>query len=141
MKTKLQTNKFIIKKTIRMQHCDTGGVVFTPQYFNLFTEVLEDWFAHALDYSFAKMLVTEKSGTPAMKIVARFVNPSRLGDILDYSLYVKRLRKRNVLVNISAKENEELRCEADFLLGFAVLSNLKLANIPSSVFFKMKNFE
>jgi 4-hydroxybenzoyl-CoA thioesterase len=141
MKKNLQPNKFNVKKTVRMQHCDTGGVVFTPQYFNLFTEVLEDWFARELDYSFSQMVATEHSGIPAMKIVARFVNPSRLGDILDYSLYVKRLRATNVLVSMAANVNEELRCEADFLFGFAVLPNLKLAELPSSVFLKMKNFQ
>lgn len=136
-----QENVFSVKKTIRMQHCDPGGIVFTPQYFNLFTEVLEDWFARSLDYSFATMLMTERSGIPAMRIVARFVSPSRLGDVLDYSLSVKRLRATNVMVNIAAHSNGQLRCEADFLMGFAVMPNIKLAEWPPAVFAKMQTYQ
>lgn len=138
MTPKTPSKPFLVQKTIRMQHCDTGGIVFTPQYFNLFTEVLEDWFARGLDYSFATMLTTERSGIPAMKIVARFVSPSRLGDILEYSLRVKRLRATNVLVAIAAHADGQLRCEADFLMGFAVMPNIKLAEWPERVFLKMQ---
>jgi 4-hydroxybenzoyl-CoA thioesterase len=102
--------------------------------------VLEDWFAQSLNYSFAQMLTTERSGIPAMKIIARFFHPSRLGDVLEYSLSIKRLRATNVLVNILGLANGEKRCEADFLLGFAVLPNIKLAEFPKSVLFRMKDF-
>ena len=136
----MKHNIFTVQKTVRIQHCDTGGTVFTPQYFNLFTEVLEDWFAKALDYSFAHMLVTDRSGIPAMKISARFISPSRLGDTLEYALRVKRLRKTNVLVHMDASSAGQPRCEADFLLGFASTPKIKLAEWPAPVFSRMQSF-
>lgn len=132
--------EFIRKKTIRLQHCDAGGIVFTPQYFNLFTEMLEDWFASELDYSFAHMLGPAKSGTPAMRITARFARPSRLGDILDFKLTVARLTAKTVIVRMRAYAGDEFRCESDFHLGFVALPNFSLSRWPDSLYSKMQSF-
>lgn len=127
-------------KKIRFQHCDPGGVVFTPQYFNLFTEVIEDWFCDTLNYSFATMVGTEKNGTPAMKIVAKFFKTSLLGENLEFELKVKRIRKNTVLLNITGFCNNEKRCMADFLLGFAALSTKSLTDWPETLYSKMNEF-
>lgn len=119
-------------KAVRFQHCDPAGVVFTPQYFNLFMEVVEDWFSH-LGHSFSKIVIKEHQGIPAMRIVARFLKPSFLGDRLQFSLNVKRLREKNILVSITAFCNGECRCTAEFLFGFATLSSLSLVEWPEAL--------
>lgn len=35
---------FETDKLIRFHHCDSAGIVFYPQYFVLFTELVEDCF-------------------------------------------------------------------------------------------------
>ncbi len=132
--------KYFATKIIRFQHCDPGGIVFTPQYFNLFTEVVEDWFREDLEFSFKKMVIHEKSGIPAMKIIARFIKPSLLGEKIDFELYVKRLREKTVLVNVTGFYDFEKRCMADFLFGFATQSSFKLNEWPKSVFEKIKGY-
>ena len=37
-------HEFKSQKLIRFQHCDPAGIVFYPQYFVLFHELIEDWF-------------------------------------------------------------------------------------------------
>ncbi|MBM9501637.1 thioesterase [Leptospira sp. 201903071] len=129
---------FQVNKLIRFQHCDPGGVVFTPQYFNLFTEVIEDWFDQVLGFSFSKMVVEQGFGIPAMKIVAKFSKTSLLGDRLTFQLRVKRLRKNNVLLQITGFCQTEKRCSADFLLGFASVSTKSLTDWPESIFRKLQ---
>ncbi|TGN13186.1 acyl-CoA thioesterase [Leptospira ilyithenensis] len=119
-------------KAVRFQHCDPAGVVFTPQYFNLFMEVVEDWFAH-LGYGFSKIVIKEHQGIPAMRIIAKFFKPSFLGDQLQFVLNVKRLREKNVLVNVTAFCDQERRCTTEFLFGFAALSSLSLVEWPEGL--------
>ena len=131
---------FVVRKIVRMQHCDPGGVVFTPQYFNLFVEVIEDWFREEVGLGFPEMVVTNQTGLPAMRIVARFFKPSRLGDVLEFRLRVKRLRRNNMLVNVEASCENERRCMGDFLHGFAGLSTLSLTDWPAPVRAKLQEY-
>lgn len=131
---------FTARKLIRMQHCDPGGVVFTPQYFYLFVEVLEDWFREGLGFGFPEMVGQKKQGLPAMRIVARFYKTSTLGDVLEFRLKVKRVRRNNVLVNLEAACAGERRCGADFLHGFADLETLSLADWPDGLREKLESF-
>ena len=39
-------------KLIRFHHCDPAGIIFYPQYFVLFNELIEDWFTRGLGISF-----------------------------------------------------------------------------------------
>ena len=41
-------------KLIRFHHCDPAGIVFYPEYFVLFNELIEDWFNEGLGLDFAK---------------------------------------------------------------------------------------
>ncbi len=40
---------FVAGKRIRFHHCDLTGIVFFPQYFVPFNEVIEDWYTYGLD--------------------------------------------------------------------------------------------
>ena len=44
---------FETDKLIRFHHCDPAGIVFYPQYFVLFNELVEDWFNAGLKVDFA----------------------------------------------------------------------------------------
>ncbi|MDX1959500.1 MAG: acyl-CoA thioesterase [Leptospiraceae bacterium] len=112
---------FTVNKLIRFQHCDPAGVVFTPQYFNLFTEVIEDWFSSALLYDFNRMVLKDKNGIPVMQILAKFHNPSYLGEELEFQLTILRLREKSVSIKIIAQNSIEKKCSAKFLIGFASL--------------------
>ncbi|TGL61133.1 thioesterase [Leptospira sarikeiensis] len=131
---------YTVNKIIRMQHCDPGGVVFTPQYFNLFVEAIEDWFREGIGFGFSQMVSEEQQGIPAMKIIAKFYKPSKLGDLLEFRVKVKRLRKQNILIHVEALCGEERRCSGDFLHGFASLKSLSLTDWPTEVFRKLEEY-
>ncbi|EHQ06214.1 acyl-CoA thioesterase [Leptonema illini] len=131
---------FEIEKKVRMQHCDPGGVVFTPQYFNLFVEVLEDWFADALRHPFSQLISQDSSGTPAMHIEARFHAPSKLGDTLAFRLHLERLRSSTALIHISARCASERRCSMKFLYGFSRLGSFGLTPWPDELRERMAEF-
>lgn len=125
-------NSFTTQKLVRFQHCDPGGIVFTPQYFNLFVEVLEDWWAH-IGYSFHNLVIEQRHGLPAMHIDAHFRKPTFLNDTLDFSLHVKRLRETHAQIHLHASCRGEERCYMDFLYGSANVDEKKLTPWPPGV--------
>lgn len=131
---------FEISKIVRMQHCDPGGVVFTPQYFNLFVEVIEDWFREGVACSFASLVSEQRHGLPAMRISAKFFKPSILGDVLDFRLTVRRLRRNHMLVHLDAACAGQRRVSADFLHGFAGLASMTLADWPDHLRKKLEDY-
>ena len=132
---------FEVTKKIRVQHCDPGGVVFTPQYFNLFVEVIEDWFAEALDYPFSKLISEDSAGTPAMKVTARFHKPARMGDQLEFTLKVKNLRTNTALLSLEARCANEKICGMEFLYGYVTLESLVLSPWPDHLYSKMIQYQ
>nr|WP_010515028.1 thioesterase family protein [Leptospira licerasiae] len=114
--------------------------MFTPQYFNLFVEAIEDWFREGIGFGFPQMVSSNHQGIPAMKIIAKFYKPSKLGDILEFRVKLKRLRRQNILINVEAICNEERRCSGDFLHGFASLASLSLTDWPQDVHRRLEEY-
>ena len=78
---------------IEFNHCDPAGIVFYPRYFEMTNSVVENFFREAMDYPFARMMA-EGVGTPTVKLEMDFKSPSRLGEVLDWALEVRRLGAR-----------------------------------------------
>lgn len=129
---------FETEKLVRIQHCDPAGVVFTPQYFNLFVEVLEDWYEQ-LGSGFADV-IGGGSGLPAMKILARFVKPSRMGERLTFRLSVKRVRTRTIELRITADCGTTKRVEMQFVIGHASIEAFRLTNWPATMRARMSAY-
>jgi hypothetical protein len=63
---------FECDKLIRFHHCDPAGIVFYPQYFVLFNELVEDWFNQGLAIDFARLHVEDGIGIPMGSIECKF---------------------------------------------------------------------
>jgi 4-hydroxybenzoyl-CoA thioesterase len=107
---------FITMKKIRIQHCDAAGVVFTPQYFNLFTEVLEDWWERGLGVSFRDLISVHQCAIPLRKLDGEFLVFSRLGDLLEFRLTIQEIRNASVKVCIEGYSSEVMRCYVNMKL-------------------------
>jgi 4-hydroxybenzoyl-CoA thioesterase len=101
---------FIVTKQIRIQHCDAAGVVFTPQYFNLFTEVLEDWWGDELGVSFRDLISIHQRAIPLRKFDGEFLVFSRLGDLLEFRLTVQEIRTASIKIRIEGHHSAVMRC-------------------------------
>lgn len=91
---------FVTQKLVRFQHCDPAGIVFFPQYFLLFNEVVEDWFTQDLRIDWRRFHVDDRLGFPVKKTSTEFFFPSSLGDVLDCKLEITRLGRSSVELSI-----------------------------------------
>lgn len=103
---------FARDKLIRFNHCDPAAIIFYPQYFVLFHELMEDWFNEALDTPYGEYIGTARLGVPAVRADCEFLTQSRLGDLVRFQLEPVRLGKSSLSFAGEAWGREELRARA-----------------------------
>jgi 4-hydroxybenzoyl-CoA thioesterase len=99
---------FTRDKTLHFQHCDPAGIIFFPQYFVLFHEVLEDWFTFGLEQPYGEYVRLRRMGVPAVKADAEFLSQAWLGDTLRMELQVVRLGTSSLDYEVEAWREDTL---------------------------------
>jgi len=86
---------------IRFGHCDPAGIVFYPRYAEMFNEVVEDWCREALGLSFTEIHRGRGWGLPCVHLEIDYRIPSRLGDLLSAALFVRRIGRSSIHMEIT----------------------------------------
>ena len=107
---------FVSPQKILFQHCDPARIVFYPRYFEIINAVVEQWYEEAVGVSFAEMHMVREEGVPTLKTQAYFPAPSRLGELLQFSLRVVKMGTSSVDLDIQAECDGEVRVEAKLTL-------------------------
>ncbi|MEM9011685.1 MAG: thioesterase family protein [Pseudomonadota bacterium] len=94
---------------VRFADCDPAGIVFFPRYYEMANAVVEDWFAGPLGYDFNRLHVQEDLAVPAVHMEATFHAPSRIGDLLEFSLKLLRLGQSSFTHEVQAVYGGEPR--------------------------------
>ncbi len=80
---------------VEFNHCDPAGIVFYPRYFEMTNSLCENFFREEIGISYAEMMA-QGIGVPTVRIDCDFRAPSRLGELLDWTLVVTRLGETSV---------------------------------------------
>jgi 4-hydroxybenzoyl-CoA thioesterase len=94
-------NAFRSECLIRFRDCDPAQMVFYPRYFEMFNDLVEDWWSEGLHLSFSEMHAQRGWGFPTVHVKVDFVAPGRLGELLDAFLLVTRLGKSSIHLQIA----------------------------------------
>ena len=131
---------FECDKLIRFHHCDPAGIVFYPQYFVLFNELVEDWFNEGLGVDFARFHVEDGIGVPMASIACRFLSPSKVGEMLRLSLSVNRIGKSSLELNVTGKSRDTVRVQATLTVVFASLKNHRSVPISDDMRARLERY-
>lgn len=101
---------------VEFNHCDPAGIVFYPRYFEMTNSVVENFFAEVVGRSFAAMHRGAANGVPTVHLEADFLAPSRLGDLLDFTLAVEAVGRTSLKIRIEAQGDGDLRLRARLTL-------------------------
>ena len=104
---------FHMPRRIRFADTDPAGIVYFPRYFVMTNDLVEEWFADALELPYRKIFEEGVRAVPLLNVAAKFPAPRRLGDMLDFSLAVSRLGTKSFTLKIEAHCGEELRLISD----------------------------
>ena len=124
---------FVSEKLIRFHHCDPAGIVFYPQYFILFHELLEDWFNRGLGLNYADLISKERRGLPTAHIDCDFRIPSKIGDTVQMQLAVKRVGNTSITLAVSVRSGAEVRVTANQVLVLISLEDGAVLPIPPAL--------
>lgn len=86
---------FAKTRRIRFSDCDPAGIVFYPQYFVLFNDLLEEWVDGLYEGGFAGYILHHRFGMPTVRLEAEFKSVSRMGDEVLLSLEATRIGTRS----------------------------------------------
>lgn len=134
--------QFIRSGKVRFEDCDLAGIVFYPNYFLMLTRLIEDWFAEALDLPWSRMHHELKLGFPTVSMQITFRKASRLDEILEWSLEVRKLGSRSLTLGVSACCNGEERVAIETVLVSANLVQEGVVSciIPADIRAGMKTY-
>jgi len=132
---------FETDKLIRFHHCDPAGIVFYPQYFVLFNELVEDWFNGGLRMDFGNFHAVDRLGVPMAHIECDFLSPSKVGEVLRFRLAVKKIGTTSLTLAVDARSADEVRVRATLVVVLASLDAHRPVPFPAEFREKLAQFE
>ena len=124
---------FVHRQAIRFSHCDPGGIVYFPHYFEMVYEAIEDWFDSAIEPNLETRLRRDDIGFPTVNTLCDFFRPSRVGDVLELGITVARLGRSAVEFLVSGTVGGEERLRVRHLIALVSLATLRAVPIPDSL--------
>lgn len=131
---------FADDKLIRFHHCDPAGIIFYPQYFILFNELVEDWFTRGLRVSFVEQVTKEHVSIPMGRVECDFLAPSKIGDVLRFALQVERIGTSAITLRIIVQHEDEVRVRARLTVVLASLETLKSVPVSKDLRARMERY-
>lgn len=81
---------------IKFSECDPAGIVFYPQYFVLFNDLIEEWINSILPSGYEGIIVGRRIGMPTVHLEVDFKAIARMGEEILLSLKVLHLGNSSI---------------------------------------------
>lgn len=126
-------------RTVEFNHCDPAGIVFYPRYFEMISSVIEEFFARYVKYPFAPMHFDDHMGIPTAQINVKFAVPSRLGEILEFTIDFSKIGTSSAHLQMVCGCDGETRFTSDQVLVRMDLQSGKSNPWPENIADKLKS--
>ncbi len=133
---------FKVTRKIRFGQTDAAGITYYPRLVEMINDIVEDFFADVVKFSYKEMIVETDYGVPTVNLNVNFKNPAELEDYVVWSLVVTKIGRASFSVYIEAKvEEKEILC-ADVKLVYikGKGSIMKSHPLPSHVKKAMQDY-
>lgn len=132
---------FRTRQPIRYSHCDPSAIVYFPRFFDLFNNVLEDWFAQELGSPWRNDFMGSRNlRLPTVGIACQFARGCRLGDLLELDLRVTRIGRSSMQLALSGRVGDEESMHADWTLCVVSAGTFRAVPIPDDIRARMQPF-
>jgi 4-hydroxybenzoyl-CoA thioesterase len=116
---------------VRFSHCDPAGIVYFPNYFDMFNGLIEDWYTEELGANYAELILNERHGFPFVHIETDFKIPSRMGEQLDLTLLVDRIGRSSLSLVVVGHSHSVERLRARLVTAMTSLETQRAIELPS----------
>jgi|TARA_B100001079_G_C16380161_1_gene501662 4-hydroxybenzoyl-CoA thioesterase len=121
--------KYTTNISVSFQHVDWARIVFYPRYFEMFNQVVEQWFDEALGCPFHRLHQEWGNGIPLVDSECRFRRANHLGDQITFELGVLKLGRCSFTVVLEGSHRGELCVGAQLTMVWVTLAE-PVAAIP-----------
>lgn len=125
-------NVFSRDVRIRFSHSDPAGIVYYPNYFDMFNSVIEDWFAD-LGFDYPTQIGEFRRGFPTVHAECDFLTPCRMGETLTLSLVIEDLGRSSIKLALHGHIGGTARLRAALVLVIISLDTGKSIPIPADL--------
>jgi 4-hydroxybenzoyl-CoA thioesterase len=127
-------NAFRSRQLVRYSHCDPGRIVYYARFFDLFNAVLEDWFAEGLACPWGSDFMGARNlRAPSLLIGCEFRRGCRLGDVLDFDLWVTRIERERITLALAGGVAGEERMRLSWTVGMVSHETMQAVPIPEDL--------
>ncbi|MCC7455600.1 MAG: acyl-CoA thioesterase [Nitrospira sp.] len=98
-------SRFVRPRRIRFSDCDPAGIVFYPQYFVMFNDLVEQWIDDVLQVSHRELVIGRGIGLPTVHLEVDFTAVSRMGDAVSLALEDERIGDRSLGLKLQCTGN------------------------------------
>jgi|TARA_B100001964_G_scaffold241939_1_gene315489 4-hydroxybenzoyl-CoA thioesterase len=121
--------KYTTHITVKFQHVDWARIVFYPRYFEMFNQVVEQWFDEGLGCSFHRLHEEWNNGIPLVDSQCRFRRANHLGEQITFELELLKLGRRSFTLMVKGSHLGELCVDAQLTMVWVTLTQ-PVAAIP-----------
>ena len=125
---------FSRRHKIHFSECDPAGIVFYPQYFVLFNDLIESWIDALLPDGYHGVIGARRVGMPTVHLEVDFKAVSKMGDQVWLSLDVVRIGQASLtLAWACTGEDGVVRMSAQQTIVTTSLDTHKAMPIPDDL--------
>jgi 4-hydroxybenzoyl-CoA thioesterase len=124
---------FCRQHPIRFSDCDPAGIVFYPQYFVMFNDLVEDWVTETLGIGYRDLVIGRGVGMPTVHLEADFKAISRMGDTVTLSLTVERLGQSSLTLRLACEGGGAARMALRQVIVTTSIDGHRAIDIPADL--------
>jgi 4-hydroxybenzoyl-CoA thioesterase/acyl-CoA thioester hydrolase len=118
---------------IRFGHCDPAGIVYTPQFFNIFNVAIEEWYEASLGISYYELIGARRTGLGYVNAHADFFQPAMMGDVIEVAVHVERVGTSSFVLQLHAFKDEHEALRGRFTVVTTDLDAHRSVPIPTDL--------
>lgn len=136
----MSTVRFVSHYPIRFSQTDMAGIVYYPNFFDMFQSVVEDWFDRSLEIRYATLIKDRKIALPSVQACCNFYRPARIGDILELAVDLERIGRSSIAIAIDGTINGQKTLNGNVVLVTLSLENFRSIPIPSDIVTRLEDY-
>jgi len=133
MQADLPANLWSKTVTFRHGQCDPAGIVYTPEFFNVFNQVIEAWFCDCLGINYYEILGKRRTGLGYVSANAIFFTPCSMGEELEIFVQVTKIGGKSYALTLHAMKSGHEALRGAFTTVATSLESHQSIAIPQDI--------
>ncbi|KIC39083.1 hypothetical protein RA27_17545 [Ruegeria sp. ANG-R] len=129
------------KHTFRHGQCDPAGIVYTPEFFNVFNHAVEDWFCNHLGINYYDVLGARRIGLGYVNASATFFTPCMMGDEVEIFVTISKIGGKSYQLCLHAMKGDNEALRGYFTTVITCLEKHRPTEMPDDIREAMKKYK